>query len=393
MPDDAPARGDEHAEVADGWNGTDGVMDAETRAARIAKVQQGLPAAGLGLVVLAPTDNLRWVLGFAPLYDERACLLLVSARGVAMLMPSLNAEQARSEAPEIELVTWADDAGPATALVAALERVGGTQAATVGADPEMRADHLLLLQAAVDGASYESASAVLRPLREIKGQDELDLLAASARTADAAIRAAFAACRAGTSELAVAEAASAAFRDAGCEEVEFTIVASGPNGAFPHHHTGDRVLGEGDAIVLDLGGMLAGYPSDITRMAHVGEPSARYREVHAIVDRAVQAGMAAARPGARCEQVDAAARGVIEEAGFGEYFVHRTGHGLGLSAHEPPWIARGETSVLRTGMVHSIEPGIYLPGEFGVRLEEIVRITDDGCERFSSLPRELHTSA
>jgi Xaa-Pro aminopeptidase len=370
----------------------DGVTDAATRAARIAQVQQGLASAGLGLVALAPTDNLRWVLGFAPLYDERACLLLVSPTGVAMLMPSLNAEQARSEAPEVELITWADDAGPATALVAALERVGGTDASAVGADPEMRADHLLLLQAAVDGASYESASAVLRPLREIKDAGELDLLAAAARTADRAIEAAWAACRAGTSELAVAEAAAAAFREAGCEEVEFTIVASGPNGAFPHHHTGGRVLAEGDAIVLDVGGVLEGYPSDITRMAYVGEPSARYREVHATVDRAVQAGMAAARPGARCEEVDAAARAVIDEAGYGEYFVHRTGHGLGLSSHEPPWIARGETSELRPGMVHSIEPGIYLPGEFGVRLEEIVRITDDGCERFSSLPRDLHTS-
>ena len=368
-------------------------MDAETRTARIAKVQQGLAGAGLGLVALAPTDNLRWVLGFAPLYDERACLLLVTPTGVAMLMPSLNAEQARSEAPEIELVTWADDAGPATALVAALERVGGTGAPTVGADSEMRADHLLLLQAAIEGASWETAAAVMRPLREIKEPGELELLVASAHTADTAIEAAFAACRAGTSELEVAEIAAAAFREAGCQEVEFTIVASGPNGAFPHHHTGARVLGEGDAIVLDFGGVLAGYPSDITRMAYVGTPSARYREVHGIVDRAVQAAMAAARPGVRCEEVDAAARAVIEQAGFGEYFVHRTGHGLGLSSHEPPWIARGETALLREGMVHSIEPGIYLPGEFGVRLEEIVRITADGCERFSELPRDLHATA
>ncbi|HEY1479291.1 MAG TPA: M24 family metallopeptidase, partial [Gaiellales bacterium] len=193
-------------------------------------------------------------------------------------------------------------------------------------------------------------------------------------------------------ELVVAERTAAAFRDAGCEETLFTLVASGPNGAFPHHHTGSRVLQEGDAVVLDLGGRLDGYPSDITRMAFVGEPSERYLEVHGVVDRAVRAGLAAARPGARCEEVDAAARGVIEQAGFGEYFVHRTGHGLGLSVHEAPWIMRGATEELRPGMVHSIEPGIYLPGEFGIRLEEIVQITETGCEVFSGLPRDVYVS-
>ena len=130
--------------------------------------------------------------------------------------------------------------------------------------------------------------------------------------------------------------------------------------------------------------------SDITRMAFVGEPTERYLEVHRTVEAAVQAGLAAARPGATCHEVDAAARAAIEDAGFGEYFVHRTGHGLGISIHEPPWIMRGEDVPLEAGMVHSIEPGIYLPGEFGIRLEEIVHITDDGCARFSALPREVH---
>jgi Xaa-Pro dipeptidase len=130
--------------------------------------------------------------------------------------------------------------------------------------------------------------------------------------------------------------------------------------------------------------------SDITRSAFVGTPTDRYLEVHAAVESAVQAALATARPGATCHDVDAAARGAIEDAGFGEFFVHRTGHGLGISVHEPPWIMRGEDVELQAGMVHSIEPGIYLQGEFGVRLEEIVHITEDGCERFSRLPRDLH---
>jgi Xaa-Pro aminopeptidase len=204
------------------------------------------------------------------------------------------------------------------------------------------------------------------------------------------VLAAFAACRPGATELEVADAVAAAFRRAGAEEALFAIVGGGPNGAFPHHHTGSRRLEEGDAVVIDIGGRSEGYVSDITRMAYLGEPSERYREVHAVVEAAVQAGLAAARPGATCHEVDAAARGVIADAGYGEYFVHRTGHGLGLSVHEPPWIMRGDETELRVGMVHSIEPGIYLPGELGIRLEEIVHVTEDGCRRFSRLPRDVH---
>jgi Xaa-Pro aminopeptidase len=174
--------------------------------------------------------------------------------------------------------------------------------------------------------------------------------------------------------------------------VTFTIVAAGPNGAFPHHHSTRRTLEAGDAVVIDIGGRLDGYASDLTRMAFVGEPSARYREVHAAVDAAVQSALAAARPGSTGGEIDRAARRVIEGAGFGEYFVHRTGHGLGLSTHEPPWIMSGAQEPLRQGTTFSIEPGIYLPGEFGVRLEEIVHLTENGCERFSELSRDVHTA-
>jgi Xaa-Pro aminopeptidase len=252
----------------------------------------------------------------------------------------------------------------------------------------MRAGHLLLLQAAVPDAGLVDASVAVRPMREVKAEDELRLLQAASDVADTAIQAAFAACRPGATELEIADAATVAFRAAGCGDV-FTIVAGGPNGAYPHHHAGERALEPGDAIVLDMGGRLDNYMSDITRMAFVGEPTDRYLELHRTVEAAVQAGLAAARPGATCHDVDAAARSVIEDAGYGEYFVHRTGHGLGISTHEPPWIMNGEDVELAAGMVHSIEPGIYLPGEVGIRLEEIVHVTEDGCERFSRLPREL----
>jgi Xaa-Pro aminopeptidase len=366
------------------------LIDEATRRERLDGLREQMGEAGLDLVAVAPTDNLRYLVGFAPLYDERACMLLVTPESAGVLMPSLNAEQAAAEAPELELVTWSDDAGPVYALRATLRRVGNSAVRRAGVDPEMRAEHLLLLQDAISGASFVNASIAVRPLREVKSEDELRLLQDSSDAADGAARAGFSACRPGVTELEVAEAAAAAFRAAGCEEVMFTIVASGPNGAYPHHHTGGRAMQEGDAIVIDIGARLDGYSSDITRMAFVGEPTERYLEVHRTVEAAVQAGLAASRPRAMCHDVDAAARGAIEEAGFGEYFVHRTGHGLGISTHEPPWIMRGENVELEVGMVHSIEPGIYLPGEFGVRLEEIVHVTEDGCERFSDLSRELH---
>ncbi|HZT15633.1 MAG TPA: Xaa-Pro peptidase family protein [Gaiellaceae bacterium] len=366
------------------------MIDQATRSRRLDALRRRMDETGCELTALAPSDNLRYVIGFSPKADERACMLLVGAGGTSFVMPGLNAEQTSAEAPELELVRWSDDAGPSEALRTALERVGGGRAVRIAVDPEMRADHLLLLQQAVPEAEAVPATTVVGPLREAKSAEEIAVLQTAAAAADEAMTAAFSACRPGATELDVADAVASAFRRAGAEEVLFAIVGAGSNGAFPHHHTSSRRLEEGDAIVIDIGARSGGYVSDITRMAYLGDPSDRYFEVHAVVEAAVRAAMAAAGPGTTCHEVDAAARGVIEDAGYGEYFVHRCGHGLGLSVHEPPWIMGGNDTTLRAGMVHSIEPGIYLPGEFGIRLEEIVQVTDDGCRRFSRLPRDVH---
>ncbi len=175
----------------------------------------------------------------------------------------------------------------------------------------------------------------------------------------------------------------------GNETAEFAIVASGPNGASPHHEAGGRTIGPGDPIVVDFGGKRHGYTSDTTRMYHVDEPSARYLEIHGIVLAAQQAAVAAVRPGVSAEAVDAAARNVIESAGYGEFFIHRTGHGIGLDTHEDPYIVTGNTGLLRSGMAFSIEPGIYLPGEFGVRIEDIVVCTPDGAHRLNNSSRAV----
>jgi len=346
---------------------------------------------GIDLLAISPSDDLRWLLGFSPTADERACMLLLGRDNESFVVPRLNAEQTRVALPATTLEAWEDAAGPHRALERALESIDMPAEPAVAVDGTMRADALLLLQGALTGARFVSAATVLAPLRAIKDAPELELLAASARTADAAVRAGLAACVAEATEFEVAEAAAAAFRDAGAE-VLFTSVAAGQNGAFPHHHTSGSRLQNGDAVTIDVGGRLRGYASDITRMAHVGEPAERYTQVHGVVEEAVQAGLAAARPGVTCAEVDRAVRGVIAAAGLGEYFVHRTGHGLGLSTHEPPSIMAGEETVLAPGMVFSVEPGVYVPDELGVRVEEIVRVTETGCEILSNLPRDVYVA-
>jgi len=202
------------------------------------------------------------------------------------------------------------------------------------------------------------------------------------------MQAAFAAIRPGMSELDLAAVIKSSFQSEGASPA-FWIVGGGGNGAFPHHHAGERKLAEGDAVVIDIGGRKAGFPSDITRMAVVGQPPEGYGQIHSIVEKAVQAALKAAKPGVLAREVDAAARTVIADAGYGEYFVHRTGHGMGIDGHEPPYLTSTSDTVLEEGMVFSIEPGIYLPGRFGIRLEEIVILRDDGPEVLSSLPRDL----
>jgi Xaa-Pro aminopeptidase len=206
---------------------------------------------------------------------------------------------------------------------------------------------------------------------------------------DRAMQAAFATAKPGMTELELADAIKAHFSSEGASP-QFWIVGAGGNGAFPHHATSDRVIQEGDAIVVDIGGRKQGFPSDMTRMVVIGQPPEGYGQIHSIVEKAVQAALKAARPGALARDVDAAARGVITDAGYGEYFVHRTGHGLGIDIHEPPYITATSDTVLEEGMVFSIEPGIYLPGRFGIRLEDIVILREDGPEILSSLPRDLH---
>ena len=214
-------------------------------------------------------------------------------------------------------------------------------------------------------------------------------MAAAGAAVDAAFEAILRVPFAGRTELDVAADLARLLREHGHESVDFTLVGSGPNGANPHHDAGERVIADGDAVVLDFGGFVDGYGSDTTRTVHVGEPTAEEREVHDVVRLAQQAGFEAVRPGVECQEIDRVSRAVITEAGYGDYFIHRVGHGIGLTTHEPPYMVEGETQILHPGMCFSIEPGIYLPGRFGVRIEDIVTVVPDGGRRLNQTSHEM----
>jgi Xaa-Pro aminopeptidase len=255
---------------------------------------------------------------------------------------------------------------------------------------DMPALHVLGLRDALPLATQELATGVLRELRMRKDPAEVEYL----RRAGAAIDAVHAQVpgwlRPGRTEAEVGADITAAIVAAGHSEAAFVIVGSGPNGASPHHEVSERVIEAGDVVVVDIGGPLPeGYNSDCTRTYVVGAPSDEVSDVYAVLQRAQAAAVAASRPGVTAESVDEAARAIIRDAGYGEYFVHRTGHGIGLEVHEEPYIVAGNALTLEPGMAFSVEPGIYFPDRWGARIEDIVVITDDGCEAVNSRPHEL----
>jgi Xaa-Pro aminopeptidase len=232
-------------------------------------------------------------------------------------------------------------------------------------------------------------TAALPMLRGVKDADELERLAAAGAAADACFEELLEVRFSGRKETEVAADLASLLISHGHSQVDFTVVGSGPNGANPHHAAGDRTIEEGDMVVLDFDGLKDDYASDTSRTVHVGEPTAEEREVHDVVRAAQQAGYEAVRPGVACQDIDRAARKVIVGAGYGEQFIHRTGHGIGLTTHEPPYMVEGETQPLGPGMCFSIEPGVYLSDRFGVRIEDIVTVTPNGGRRLNNTTREM----
>lgn len=354
---------------------------------RLAKLRAIMAETDVDLVVIGPGAHLGWLMNVFPHGDERPCLFCVTQTAQAFLMPALEANSARQQT-DMPFYEWSDAQGPDKAFAQLLHDIKAEGASSIALDETMRADFAALVQDALPRANRQFSASTIGALRMRKEAAEYDALKRNARIADEALRAAWAAMKPGMTETEVAGIIRASFSNSDAKPL-FTIVAASGNGAFPHHQTGETVLKSGDAVVMDIGAGKDGYSSDITRMAVIGTAPEGYQAVHDVVEAAVQAAMKAARPGVKAHVVDDAARGVITDAGYGDCFAHRTGHGMGAEVHEPPYITAASQTVLDEGMVFSIEPGIYLPGRFGIRLEEIVILRADGPEILSDLSRKL----
>lgn len=361
---------------------------AEDYAARMRRVVGDAAGAGLDGLLVTPGPDLVWLTGYRPtaITERLTVLVLMPDEPPTLLVPTLERPDAEGAvgAPGLRIVDWADGEDP---FARAADLIPAD--AALGIADSAWAMHLLGLQTALPRTSYRSLTQSLPMLRAVKDTNELARLAAAGAAADATYEQVLGVRFAGRKETDVAADLARFLRDLGHEQVDFTVVGSGPNGANPHHEAGDRTIEVGDAVVLDFGGLMHGYGSDTSRTVCVGEPSARLREVHEVVRQAQQAGVEAVRPGVACQEVDRAARKVITDAGYGERFIHRTGHGIGTTTHEPPYMIEGEEQPLVPGMCFSVEPGIYLAGELGVRIEDIVTVTGSGGQRLNNTARDL----
>jgi Xaa-Pro dipeptidase len=357
---------------------------------RIDKLGAALRNSGMAALAIVPGANLRYLAGLDMHMNERLTVAFFPAEGQpAVVLPALEAPRAQAQARlPMRFYTWDDAEGPYAALRRCTGDLG-LDGKRIGVEyTTMRVLELRGIEQSAE-VQAEDATPLLASLRMVKDASELAAMREAARIVEQALRAALEQARVGMPERELAAIWDAEMRAAGGERTFTTIAASGPNSANPHHTSGERTLQPGDLVILDGGAFYDGYQSDITRTVAVGQPSDEARRIYELVQAANAAGRAAAGPGASGESIDAAARAVIEAGGYGPQFLHRTGHGLGLEGHEPPYIVAGSREPLVPGTTFTIEPGIYLAGVGGVRIEDDIVITADGAESLTTFEREL----
>lgn len=350
---------------------------------RLARVQAALAASGAQWLIVPASADFFWLtLAHARMTERLVALALPASGEPFVITPRLEAAPLAEAMPGMDLLIWDEQDDPIALLVA---RACITPATSVLLGEDLRVAQVLRLAAM---AKCAPAAHVLAAPRAVKDEVELEILAEAARHADQVVMEAARHARPGMSERELERYIFQRFEALGDTE-PWAIVASGPNSASPHHHSGDRLIAADEVLLLDLGATTRGYRSDITRTFFLGEPPRQILRVFEVVNAARTAGILAAKTGATAESVDAAARAIIESAGLGEHFTHRTGHGLGLEIHEEPYLVGSNTQTLEAGMVHSVEPGVYLPGRFGVRLEDIVVVAEGGARRLNQAPLDL----
>ena len=368
-------------------------IPASRFAERLERAIAATDAAGFAAMLVAVGSDMRYLTGYEALPLKRLTVLVVApGRDPLLIVPRL--ELAAAEAglrTPVEIRTWDETDDPYALAVAGLPAMG-----RVAVSDTMLAMHLMRFQAALAAAAvYVPASTVLSELRMVKDADEIALLRAAAHAADRVVTVIAGGRLVGRTEADVALEVRERLIDEGHDTASFAIVGSGPNSASPHHDASDRVIGAGEPIVLDIGGTLGGYGSDVTRTLWVTggdqtkRPDPRFSELFGVLHQAQAYATMCVLPGVLCETIDGAARGVIEAAGHGPAFFHRTGHGIGLEGHEDPYLVAGNDLPLRAGMAFSVEPGIYYAGEYGARIEDIVVCGEDGPIVLNEAPREL----
>ena len=359
------------------------VTTEAVHADRLARVRAEMSHRGVDALIVSVGRDLPYLVGYEAMPLERLTLLVVPREGEAsMLIPRLEAPRVAEMPSVFRLVPWNETDDP-VALAHGL--LGG--AGTVAVGDQMWSRFLVELLAHRPQTSWVRSVTVMEALRSRKDAAEIAALAAAAAAADrvAAQLQSGQISLVGRTEADVSADISARLIAEGHDKVNFAIVAAGENAASPHHHAGDRVIRRGEIVLCDFGGTMNGYCSDITRCVHLGEPPSDIADAYAALMEAQAAGVAAGTVGTPCQDVDTAARSVLESAGYGEWFVHRTGHGIGMEEHEDPYMVQGNRTLIESGHAYSVEPGIYVPGKWGMRLEDIVVATDNG-------PRALNTA-
>jgi Xaa-Pro aminopeptidase len=356
---------------------------------RLARAQAATQFVGANALLITPGPDLRYLTGYDAVPLERlTCLILLADSDPVMMVPRLELEAAKaSPLGELGMIIafWDELDNPYSKVAKLLPDSGW-----VGLDNHMWAEKVLHFREAMPNVQQGLAGVVLQELRMRKSADEVAALRRAGEAIDSVHAQVPNWLRAGRTEREVARDISDAIIAAGHVRVDFVIVASGPNGASPHHEVSDRVIQVGDPVVVDIGGTMPdGYCSDETRTYAVGSAPAEFLEYYAVLQEAQEAACQHVRPGVSAESVDAVARSVITEHGFGDLFIHRTGHGIGLETHEDPYIVSGNDELLEPGMAFSVEPGIYKTGAHGARIEDIVVCTDNGFERLNNRPRDL----
>ncbi|HKC19232.1 MAG TPA: Xaa-Pro peptidase family protein [Candidatus Dormibacteraeota bacterium] len=351
----------------------------------ISDIRQWMSGRQQTAVYLTNPVSIAYVTGFFANPHERLMALVVRPSDAVLIVPALEQEKAMKRATDVEVVGWRDGEDAYAFVAKAL--VGSSD---VGVEKEHITLHAAEMLTTRTGASeLVDVGREIRRMRLRKREDEIEKIARAAAIADAAGETVFAKLRPGMSEIDVALLIGSAIGERGGTLAFPSLVQSGPNSAMPHLTPSNRKLATGDFVLLDFGAAVDGYNADTTRMAVIGEPSARQREIHDVVLRAHDAAMAAVRAGVTTGEVDAAARRVIDDAGYGAQFFHRVGHGLGLDVHEDPSLDPGSQTVLETGMVFTIEPGIYIEGFGGVRIEDDVAVEENGCRVLTQAERSL----